>query len=108
METQGSEARSYPSPPAQALKGSGVSLQVFPPLKEEAATKPCAPPFDQRSCWKAPMMLLVFAGLTATQGSTSAFWKLVPVCATPSQPGAKGLGPETSTRVGEAATRPMR
>src|SRR3954471_8021835 len=104
METQGSEARSYPSPPAQALKGSGVSPQVLPPSNEKPATRPCAPPFDQRSCCQVPMTLLVFAGLTATHGSTSALRKFVPVWATPSQPGVKGLGLETRTRDGAAAT----
>src|SRR5690349_6174713 len=71
METQGSEARLYGvpvngskmAPGAQPLKGRGVSPQVLPPLSENPATKPCAPPFDQRSCCQTPMIFFWLAGL---------------------------------------------
>src|SRR6266851_4002429 len=64
METQGSEARSYGAPVngsrmalgAHALKGRVLSPQVLPPLDENPATRPRAPPFDQRSCCQTPMM----------------------------------------------------
>src|SRR5216684_3372400 len=80
METQGSEARLYGvpvngskmAPGAHPLKGRVVSLQVLPPLSEDPATRPCAPPFDQRSCCQTPMMFFGLAGLAETQGSTSA------------------------------------
>src|SRR6266568_1139772 len=84
METQGSEARLYGAPvngskmapEAHPLKGSVLSPQVLPPLVEKPATSPCAPPFDQRSCCQTPTTLTcavpIVAGLTETQGSTSA------------------------------------
>src|SRR5256885_10030116 len=80
METQGSEARLYGAPVngslmalgAHPLKGRVVSPQLAPPLVEKPATRPCAPPFDQRSCCQTPMMFFGLAGLTETQGSTSA------------------------------------
>jgi hypothetical protein len=54
------------------LKWANVLAHVCPPSKVYAVTRPCAPPFDQRSCWKTATMLFAFVGLTATQGSTSA------------------------------------
>src|SRR6266581_5295955 len=84
METQGSEARLYGDPVngsrmalgAHVLKGRVVSPQLAPPLVEKPATSPCAPPFDQRSCCQTPTTLTcavpIVAGLTETQGSTSA------------------------------------
>src|SRR5713226_2428447 len=101
METQGSEARSYWSavgvPDAQASKGSVVSPQVLPPSNEKPATRPCAPPFDQRSCCQTPTMFEESAGFTATYGSTSAFVYTVP--GPPMLHAAYGLGPDTSTRL---------
>src|SRR6185295_18275165 len=74
IETHGSVARSYATPPgAQALKGSGVSLHVAPPSVEKPATRPRAPPSDHRSCCHAPIRFPGSAGLTAIDGSTSAF-----------------------------------
>jgi hypothetical protein len=56
------------------LKGSTVcEPHVAPPVNDAAAISACAPPFDQRSCWKTPTMLLGFVGFTATNGSTSLF-----------------------------------
>src|SRR5205823_13321198 len=73
IETQGSDARSKLKPPgAQALKGSVVSPQVRPLLNEKPATRPWAPPKLFRSCCQTPTTLPALAGLTATQGSTSA------------------------------------
>ena len=98
--TQGSDARSSTgSPPEHSLNAAKLSVQVSPPSKELAATRPRAPPLDQRSCWNTPMRLAGFVGLTATNGSTSA------VAGTDSVPGsgggaaptvqpANGLGPE--------------
>jgi hypothetical protein len=60
--------------PAHVLKcGGGGSAQVLPPSVEKAVLRPRALPLDQRSCWKAAMMSDRWAGLTATDGSTSAF-----------------------------------
>ena len=61
-------------PPAQMLKWANERVQLAPPLNEVDATSPCAPPFDQRSCWNAPTMWSGLVGSTATRGSTSAFW----------------------------------
>src|SRR5712692_3176995 len=82
METQGSEARSYGAPVngskmglipvTQPLKGNWLSPQVLPPSVEKPASRPCAPPFDQRSCCQTPMLLSAVCGLTATKGSSSA------------------------------------
>jgi hypothetical protein len=58
-------------PPAQVLKCGQVLVQVWPPSWVTAAMMPWAPPLSQRSCWKTPMMLFGFAGLAATNGSTS-------------------------------------
>src|SRR5713101_57509 len=81
METQGSEARSYGVPVngsktglipvTHPLKGNWLSPQVAPPSVEKPASRPCAPPFDQRSCCQTPMMLPAVCGLTATKGSSS-------------------------------------
>src|SRR5215213_2830351 len=95
--TQGSDARwkSPPFaafPPAQMLKCAHDSAHVAPPSKDVEVTNPCEPPFDQRSCWKAPTMWSGSAGSTATRGSTSAFSYNVPDCGTPSQPAGNGLG----------------
>src|SRR5512135_655293 len=90
METQGSEARPYGAPVngsrmalgAHTLKGRVVSPQVVPPLTEKPATSPCAPPLFQRSCCQTPIRLTfavpTVAGLTATNGSTSALTNTVP------------------------------
>jgi hypothetical protein len=48
-------------PPAHALKCGHVSLHVFPPLCDTAATIPCAPPLFHLSCWNTPMMFLRLA-----------------------------------------------
>jgi hypothetical protein len=74
-ETQGSEARSYGSPPgAHRLNGSACcDPHVTAPSNDAAAINACAPPFDQRSCCQTAIWLAGFAGLTALNGSTSVF-----------------------------------
>ena len=74
--THGSEARSKSPPfatvpPEQNVNLAKVVFQVAPPLVEYPVARPRAPPSDHRSCCQTPMMLRGFAGLTATQGSTS-------------------------------------
>src|SRR5437763_16662588 len=98
METHGSDARSYGSPPgAHMLNGNGVrDPQVAPPSTEAAAMSACAPPFDQRSCCQTAIWLAGFAGLTALNGSTSVFTKLVPPPAGAVQ-AATGLGSADTT-----------
>src|SRR5215471_10094210 len=78
------------------LNGRVVSPQLAPPLELDAATRPWAPPFDQRSCWKTATRLAELAGFTLAKGSTSALTKLVPDCPAFEQP-AYGLGPEITT-----------
>src|SRR5206468_10819401 len=90
--------------PEQVLKWAHDSVQVVPPSWLVDATRPCAPPFDQRSCWKTPTMLLGFAGFTATNGSTSLLTKFVP--GPPTVQAANGLRPETSTGPEAASARP--
>src|SRR5919198_596650 len=80
------------------------SVQVLPPSWLVEATRPCAPPFDQRSCWKTPTMLLGFCGFTATKGSTSLLTKFVP--GPPTVQAANGLSPETSIGPEAASARP--
>jgi len=55
------------------LKWANEVVQVAPPSIEVDVRSPCAPPFDQRSCWKTPTMWFELLGSTATRGSTSAF-----------------------------------
>src|SRR5437763_2157335 len=86
------------------LKWAQDSVHVEPPSWLVDATRPWAPPFDQRSCWKTPTMLLGFAGLTATKGSTSLFTKFVP--GPPTVQPANGLDPETSTGPAAANASP--
>src|SRR5207249_11302161 len=83
----------------QGLKWASDSVHVEPPSWLVEATSPWAPPFDHRSCWKTPTMLLGSVGLTATNGSTSLFTKFVP--GPPTVQLANGLRPETS--IGPAA-----
>src|SRR4051794_32228423 len=97
IETHGSDARSYERPPgAHILNGRGVcEPHVTPLLKEAAAISACAPPFDQRSCCQTAIRLASLAGLTALNGSTSVFRKLVPPAAGAAHV-ATGLGlPDT-------------
>src|SRR5260370_10525135 len=71
METQGSEARLYGvpvngskmAPGAHPLQRSVVSLQDLPPLSEDPATRPYAPPFHHLSCCQTPIMSFGFDGL---------------------------------------------
>src|SRR5438128_1916673 len=91
-------------PPEQVLKWAHDSVQVFPPSWLVDVTRPWAPPFDHRSCWKTPTMLLGFTGFTATNGSTSLFTKFVP--GPPTVHPANGLSPETSTGPDAASARP--
>src|SRR5215467_13211993 len=78
------------------LKGRVVSPHVAPPFGLNPTAMPCAPPFDQRSCWKGAMMLLVSAGFTLPKGSSSALSKFVPDCPALEQL-EYGLGPEITT-----------
>ena len=55
----------------QASNGSELNAKLLPPFFEEPATRPWAPPSDQRSCCQTPITLDESAGLTATNGSTS-------------------------------------
>jgi len=78
--THGSDARSKSPwfatvPPAQMLNGANVddSVHVVPLLCVTAETRPCAPPFDQRSCCHTATACVASVGSTATHGSTSAF-----------------------------------
>src|SRR5919197_5262054 len=59
-------------PPAQLLKCGVEYAKLVPPSWLTAATKPCAPPSDQRSCCQNPATSLALAGLTASRGATSA------------------------------------
>ena len=61
-----------PVPPAQLLNLGALCVQVRPPSVLTPASRPCAPPSDQRSCCQNPTTLFGFVGLTATEGSTSA------------------------------------
>src|SRR5215211_4748139 len=73
--------------------------QVAPLSRLAPTTLPREPPFDQRSCCHAPMMLSPLAGLTSTNGSTSLFRKFSPVWpARPQFDPANGLVPDTRTR----------
>src|SRR5262249_15531142 len=77
IETHGSDARLYGLPVngsriafgAHALNGSVVSPQVAPPSELKPATRPCAPPFDQRSCCQTPT---TFAWLVPTAAASPA------------------------------------
>src|SRR5467141_661781 len=80
------------------------SLHVAPPSWLADATRPWAPPFDQRSCWKTLTMLAGFAGLTATNGSTSLFTQFVP--GPPTVQPENGLRPDTFTVRGAVKPRP--
>src|SRR5437588_9964573 len=83
METQGSEARSkgatcLANGAAQALNGSTLSCQLRPPSTDQPATRPFEPPSLQRSCCHVATRLRERAGLSAMNGSTSAFGLLTP------------------------------
>src|SRR5262245_53784323 len=73
--------------------------QLAPPSMLTPATSPRAPPFDQRSCCQVATMLLAFAGLTSTQGSTVLSGKSRPtwVAALSAVQPAKGSAPDTCT-----------
>ena len=77
-ETTGSEARWYPAaspdPPAQRLNFGDPCDQVWPPSSLAPMSRPWLPPSDQRSCCQKPTTFWESVGLTATHGSTSAFW----------------------------------
>ena|SRR6266545_3100718 len=83
IETHGSEARSYVSPPgAHMLNGSACcEPHVTPPSNDAAAINACAPPFDQRPWCQTAIWLAVLAGFTALNGSTSVFGSMVPPAA---------------------------
>src|SRR3954470_13929158 len=104
IETHGSVARSYGSPPAtQMLNGSACcEPHVAPPSNDAPDISACAPPFDQRSCCQTAIWLAVLAGLTALNGSTSVFGKFVPPAAGVSHP-ATGLGFTDTTEVKAAS-----
>src|SRR5215471_10591276 len=83
MDTHGSDARSNGATcgengAAHALKGSTLSRQLWPPSNEKPATRPLAPPSLQRSCCHAATRFLVARGLSAIEGSTSAFGLFTP------------------------------
>src|SRR5262245_33139606 len=85
------------------LNGSVVcEIQLLPPSVERAAISACAPPFDQRSCCQTAIRLPAFAGLAATNGSTSVLLVTVPPAAGAWQ-AATGLG-STDTFDVNAAT----
>jgi hypothetical protein len=84
--------------------GMTTSLQESPPSLLTPATRPRAPPSDQRSCCHVLTMLSGFVGLTSTQGSTSVFGKFVPVCPESAVHDAKGLTPETFVGVDAVKT----
>src|SRR3989442_5341115 len=79
------------------LLGMPPLFHAPPPLWVPPATRPLAPPLDQRSCCHTPTMFLGFVGFTSTHGSTSALRKFVPGSPKMSQ-AANGLGPETNVR----------
>src|SRR3989442_9031238 len=84
------------TPPEHLLMfGMTTRFHVLPPLWVTPATRPLAPPLDQRSCCHTPTMFLGFVGFTSTHGSTSALRKFVPGSPKMSQ-AANGLGPETN------------
>jgi hypothetical protein len=75
-ETHGSDERPKSPPlaavpPAQMLKCGIEVAKLVPPSWLTAATRPCAPPSDQRSCCHIAATSLALAGLIASQGSTS-------------------------------------
>jgi hypothetical protein len=72
-ECQGSEARTQSGFPPHVLKGSVTCVQLPPPFVLTPATRPRAPPFDQRSCCHVATMFSGSVGLTSTHGSTSVF-----------------------------------
>src|SRR5215213_761644 len=78
------------------LKCGHEYANVAPPSWLTAATRPCAPPSDQRSCCQNPAISSGSAGLTASHGSTSLFGKLkltpgkLPSVGPP-QPGGNGV-----------------
>src|SRR5512132_1527415 len=74
--------------------GNDVS-HVTPPSWVEAVSRPRAPPFDHRSCCQTAMTLFGSAGLTSTQGSSSALRKFVPGPIPEISQPAKGLGTDT-------------
>jgi hypothetical protein len=59
-------------PPAQMLKCGTERAKVRPPSWLTAATRPCAPPSDQRSCCHMPATSMALLGRIANHGSTSA------------------------------------
>src|SRR5439155_24616374 len=80
-ETHGSDERPKSPPlaavpPAQLLKCGAEYAKLDPPVWLTAATSPCEPPFDQRSCCQNPATSLALVGLTASQGSVSALMQL--------------------------------
>src|SRR6476661_6048446 len=93
IETHGSDARSYESPPSvHMVNGRAVcEPHVVPPLNDAAAISACAPPFDQRSCCHTAIRFPAVAGFAATKGSTSVLLKAVPPAAGAAQ-AATGLG----------------
>ena len=104
IETQGSDARSYGSPPgAQLLNGSACcEPHVAPPSNDAVAINACAPPFDERSCCQTAIWLAAPVGLTALNGSTSVFGNTVPPAAGVSH-AATGLGLTDTTEVKAAS-----
>src|SRR5436190_9638279 len=70
-----------------------------PPLVLTPATKPRAPPLDQRSCCQMPTTRAEFVGSTSTQGSTSLLANSVPdwVSALSAVQPLNGLVPDTCT-----------
>src|SRR4029450_802230 len=87
-------------PPGNTLiLGITTCCQLVPPLRLTPATRPRAPPLDQRSCCQMPAMLSGSVGLTSIHGSTSLLRTTVPAWSAPPpavQP-RNALVPETWT-----------
>src|SRR5262249_27352354 len=91
------------SPAVQTEKGADDRVQVRPPSRVTAGTRPLAPPFAQRACCPTPTRCKGARGSAAPPPSPAGvregradFW--------PSQPAEKGLSPETRTAKGDGWT----